>query len=667
MENPQTEPVTLPTTTTTTTTTEAEMSASPQQQEDFPSDQAIIVQGQVSSPSSGGGVVQEEEENEKDGLGVEESSLKIPEDEIEELGREEMRDGEELEEEEEEMDEDGGLEGRLLDYFNGIEEEREGRLLGQFLGTEDDEEGIPAETGDGCGVEGGQGEDAFDDTRNVGEGSLIQGGLMRTAQRPEGAEERHVFPQEDGMVKGILGGKKKREAVSPAGVEDKEGAMVKRVRFADSERGLEGGQDDEASDTEDVGSIESADVAQEDLARLVNAALQANAVLRQDTPGPESRTMRALQEDLDDLKKDMDEVQKDRAHWRNKVTGLNLKLGELKKWKKAKEQDEMEQRAVAKQNVEEAVKSGTAKRIQEMKKKCEEKISTLQQKHKAKLKEVNAKHAEDLLGKEEKWKKFKEDLNAKHEALKEDLLERHEGNKKRLKERLDKNTAELKETKEKFVAEKKQLRLEQQEAIKAAKPETNAAIKAKESELKQKDQSISQLEQKLEDSQAQISSLQHDNKILEEEKTRLSDQLSDSQTLVQTLQETNTNQTALSRQQTEAFEAEKVQFKETLAAAQADFVQTLDHERRSFRKQYDAAQEAKIAQKDLQRSNFALRTALEGRDRRLEGLREENGMLRGRVEKLEGRLEEGRLTPRRTSLRISKQHNPGFTLLHQLR
>ena len=456
------------------------MSASLQQQEDFPSDQAILAQGQASGLSSSCEILQEKEENEKDGLGVEESSLKIPEDEVEELAREEMRDGEGMKE----VKDDGGLEGRLLDYFHGIEEDREGRLLGQIFGTEDHEGGVLGEMEDGCGVEGGQGEDAFHDTMNVGEGSLIQGGLMRTAQRPEGAKVRHFFPQEDGMVKGILGGKKKREAVSPAGVEDKEGAMVKRVRFADSERGLEGGQDDEASDTEDVGSIESADVAQEDLARLVNAALQTNAVLRQDTPGPESRTMRALQEDLDDLKKDMDEVQKDRAHWRNKATELNVKLGELKKWKKTKEQDEMEQRAVAKQKIEEAVKSGTAKRIQEMRKKCEEKISTLEHKHKAKLESVNAKHVEELQAKEKKLKKFKEDLNAKHEALKEDLHERHEGNKKKLKQRLEMNSAELKRTKEKFTEEKKQLRLEQQEAINAAKPETNAAIKSKASELK---------------------------------------------------------------------------------------------------------------------------------------------------------------------------------------
>ncbi|KAI7658126.1 hypothetical protein KC318_g11420 [Hortaea werneckii] len=625
MEKPHTEPVTPP----TKTTTKANMAASPQEQGESLSDQAILAQGQVPSLSRGGEVLQKEEQDEEEVLGVEGSSLKISEDEVEELGREEMRGGEELEEEE--MEDDGGLDGRLLDYLNGIEEGREGRLLGQFFGTEADEEGIPAETGDGCGLEGWQGEQAFDDVEDGEEGSLIHGGLMKTAQLLEIPTERHVFPQGDGIVKGILGGKKKREAVSPAGVEDKEGAMVKRVRFANSERGLEGGQDDETSDTEDVGSTESADVAQEDLAGLVNAALQTNPVPRQDTPGPESKKMRAVQEDLDDLKKDMDEVQKDRAHWRNKVTGLNVKLGELKKWKKTKEQDEVEQRAVAKQKIEEAVKSGTAKRIQEMKEKCEEKISTLEQKQKAKLEALNTKHAEELLGKEEKWKKFREDLNAKHEALKEDLHERHEGNKKKLKQRLEMNSAELKKTKENFMEEKKRLRLQQLEAIKAAKPETNAAIKNKDSLLKAKDQTISQLEHELEDSQAQISSLQHDNKILEEEKTRLSDQLSESKLLVHTLQENYTNQTTLSRQQTEAFEAEKAQFKETLAAAEADFIRTLDHERRSARNQYDAAQEAKIAQKDLQRSNFALRTALEGRDRRLEGLREENGVLRGRV------------------------------------
>ncbi|KAI7541154.1 hypothetical protein KC316_g15440, partial [Hortaea werneckii] len=597
-----------------------------QGQEDFSPDQAISVQGQVSSLSSGGEILQEKDENEENVLGVKESSLKIAEDWNEELGREEAGVGEE-------MEEDGGLEGRPLDYFNGIAEDREGRLLGQFFGTEDDEEGIPAGTEDDRGLEGGQG-GVFDDVEGDEEGWLIQGGSMGTAQRSESAKERHVFPQEDGMVKGILGGKRKKDAVPASGMEDREGAMGKRVRFANSERGLEGEHDDEASDTEDVGSIESADVAQKDLAGLVNAALQTNAVPRQNTPGPESRTMRALQEDLDDLKKDMDEVQKDRAHWRNKATELNVKLGELKKWKKTEEQDEMEQRAVAKQKIEEAVKSGTAKRIQEMKKKCEEKISTLEQKHKAKLKEVNAKHAEELLGKEEKLKKFKDDLNAKHEALKDDLHERHERNKKRLKERLDKKSDELKEAKEDFAEEKKKLRLEQQEAIKAAKPETNATIKTKDSRLKQKDQSISQLEQKLEDSQTQTSSLQYHNKILEEEKTRLSDQLSESQTLIHTLQEANTNQTTLSRQQTEAFEAEKVRLEAALAAAQADFIQTLDHERRSARNQYDAAQGAKAEQMELQRTNFALRTALEGRDRRLEGLRVENGGLRGRVEEL---------------------------------
>lgn len=583
------------------------------------------------------GLCRRKGKTEKDGLGVEESSLKIPEDEIEKLGRKEMRSGEEMEE----VEDDGGLEGRLLGYFNGIEEDREGRLLGQFFGSEDDEEGIPAETEDGCGVEGGQGEDAFDDTGNVGEGSLIQGGLMRTAQQLESPTERDVSPQGDRMVKGLFGGKRDRDAVSPSGMAGQEGATVKRVRFADSEEEREGEQENLATTIENTGSMESGGLAPEDLAEVVSATLQRKAVTRQDTPGLESGTMRALQEGLDDLKKDMEEVQKDRAHWRNKVAGLNLKLGELKTWKKAKEQDDMEQRAVAKQKIEEAVNSGTAKRIQEMKKKCEEKISTLEQKHKTKLKEVNTKHAEDLLGKDEKWKKFKEDLNAKHEALKKDLLERHEGNKKRLKERLHKKNDELKEAKEDFAEEKKKLRLEQQEAIKAAKPETNAAIKNKDSQLKQKDQSISQLEQKLGDAQTQISSLQHHNDTLKEEISDLSDQFSDSQTLIHTLQETNTNQTAFSRQGNEAFEREKVQFKETLAAAQADFVETLDHERRSHRKQYDAAQEAKIAQKDLQRSNFALRTALEGRDRRLEGLRAENGGLKGRVEELEGRLGEG--------------------------
>ncbi|KAI7210803.1 hypothetical protein KC333_g8034 [Hortaea werneckii] len=601
------------------------MAASPQEQKDPSPEQAMVVQKVPFSPSfSGGEARQGKDENEEDGLGVEESSLKIAEDEVDELGREEMRDSEDMKE----VKDDGGLEGRLLDYFNGIEEDREGRLLGQFFGTEDDEGGIPAETEDGGGLEGGQG-GVFDDDEE---------GLIETAQQLESPMEQHVFPQEDEMVKGILSGKRKRDAVPASGMEDKEGAIMKRVRFADSEEECEGEKDDVATTIENTGSMESGGLSPKDLAEVVSATLQRKAVTRQDTPGPESGTMRALQEGLDDLKKDMEEVQKDRAHWRNKVTGLDLKLGELKKWKKAKEQDEMEQRAVAKQKIEEAVKSGTAKRMQEMKEKCEEKISTLEQKHKAKLKDVNAKHAEDLLGKEEKWKKFKEDLNAKHEALKEDLHERHEGNKKKLKQRLEMNSAELKKTKENFTEEKKRLRLEQQEAIKAAKPETNVAIKAKESELKQKDQSINQLEQKLEDSQAQISSLQHDNKILEEEKTRLSDQFSDSQTLIHTLQETNTNQTTLSRQQTEAFEREKVGFKETLAAAQAEFVETLDHERRSFRKQYDAAQEAKIAQKDLQRSNFALRTALEGRDRRLEGLREEMGVLSGKVEELEGRL-----------------------------
>ncbi|KAI7235110.1 hypothetical protein KC330_g4446 [Hortaea werneckii] len=614
----------------TKTLTKANMAEPVRGQEDFSPDQAISVQGQVSSLSSGGEIMQEGEENEEEVLGDEESSLKNSEYEVEELGREDVRGGEE-------MEDGGGLEGKLLDYFNGIEEDREGRLLGQFFGTEDDEEGIPAGTEDEGGLEGGQ-RGVFDDVEGDEEGSLIQGGSMGTAQRPESAKERHVFPQEDAMVKGILGGKRRRDAVPASGMEDREGAMGKRVRFTNSERGLEGEQDDEASDTEDVGSIESADVAQKDLAGLVNAALQTNAVPRQNTPGPESRTMRALQEDLDDLKKDMDEVQKDRAHWRNKATELNVKLGELKKWKKAKEQDEMEQRAVAKQKIEEAVKSGTAKRIQEMKKKCDGKISTLEQKHKAKLKEVNAKHAEDLLGKEEKWKKFKEDLNAKHDALKEDLHERHEGNKKRLKERLDKKSDELKEAKEDFAEEKKKLRLEQQEAIKAAKPETNAAIKSKDSQLKQKDQSISQLERKLEDSQTQISSLQHHNETLEEEKSHLSDQLTESQTLIHTLQEANANQTTLSRQQTEAFEAQKVRLEAALAAAQADFIQTLDHERRSARNQYDAAQGAKVEQMELQRTNFALRTALEGRDRRLEGLRVENGGLRGRVEELEGRL-----------------------------
>ncbi|GAB1735494.1 hypothetical protein NU219Hw_g3122t1 [Hortaea werneckii] len=465
---------------------------------------------------------------------------------------------------------------------------------------------------------------------------------LMNAQQREGSSDRHSLAEGDGSVKGFLGGKRERDAVSPSGMADKEGGMMKRVRFLDPKGEFEGSQDDVAKeDVEGVGSIESTDVAQEDLAGVVNAALQGNAVPRQDTRGPESRTMRALQEDLDDLKEDMDEVQKDRAHWRIKARELSVKLGELNKWKRAKEQDDMEQRAVAKQKIEEAVKSGTAKRIHEMREKCEEKVSTLEQKHKAKLKEVNTKHAEELHAREEKLKKLKEDLNAKHEALKEDLHERHEGNKKRLKERLDKKKEELTEAREDFAEEKKKLRLEQQEAIKAAKPETNATIKTKDSQLKQKDQSISQLEHALEDSQTQISSLQDSIQILEEASTRLSTQLSKSEIQIRTLQETNSLQTLQAQSQTETLEREKIKFKETLAAAEADFIRTLDHERRSARCQYDAAQGAKAEQMELQRTNFALRTALEGRDRRLEGLRGENGGLKRRVEELEGRYEWG--------------------------
>lgn len=609
-----------------------------------PSDQGILAQDQVPSLPIGGGVMQEEEGNGKDVLGgVEASSLKFSGDGDQELGKEEVRGGEEKED-------DGGLEDRLHDYFNGIEKDREGRLLGQLFGAEDDddEEGLlPAEMLEDGGGGGGlecerQGHRAFDDDiedDEEEEGSLVQGGWMRTvAQRPEGgAREREVFPTGDGVVKGFLGGKRKRDPVPASGME-REGAVEKRARFADSEQKGQGGQDDETSETEDVGSIESAHVAREDLAGVVNAAFRRNAVTRQDTPGPEPGMTRVLQEDFEDLRKDMDEVQEDRAHWRNKATELNVKLGELKKWKKEKEQAEMEQRAVEKQKIEEAVKSGTAKRIQEMKEKCEEKTSTLEKKHKAKLKEVNAKHAEELQAKEEKCKKFKEDLNAKHETLKEDLHERHEGNKKRLKARLDKKSDELKEAKEDFAEEKKKLRLEQQEAIKAAKPETNATIKAKDSLLKQRDQSISELEQKLADSHTQISSLQNHNEILEEARNYLSDQLSESQTLIHTLQETHSLQTQRSQAQAEASDREKSRLETAFAAAQADFVQTLDHERASFRKQYAAAQGAKAEQMELQRTNFALRTALEGRDRRLEGLRGENGGLRGRVEELEGRL-----------------------------
>ncbi|KAI7465964.1 hypothetical protein KC351_g14709 [Hortaea werneckii] len=148
-------------------------------------------------------------------------------------------------------------------------------------------------------------------------------------QQRDGSNEESSFAEGDGIVKGVLGGKRDRDAVSPSGVAENEGATVKRVRFADSEEKDEGEQDDETSDTEDVGSIELADVAQEDLAGATKAALHRNAVLRQDTPGPESRTMSGLQEDLDDLTKDMDEVQKDRTHWRIKATELSVKLGEL--------------------------------------------------------------------------------------------------------------------------------------------------------------------------------------------------------------------------------------------------------------------------------------------------------------------------------------------------
>ncbi|KAI7597692.1 hypothetical protein KC346_g14570, partial [Hortaea werneckii] len=454
----------------------------------------------------------------------------------------------------------------------------------------------------------------------------VQGeSMVMDAQQREGLSDRTLPAEGNGVVEGVLGGKRDRDAVSPSGVAGNEGAVVKRVRFVDSEETGEGERAEIVTTIDDTGSAESGGLVPEGLAEVADEVFQGDVLPRQDTPGPEARTLSGLQEDLDDLTKDMDEVQKDRTHWRIKATELGVKLGELRKWKQAKEREEMEQRAVASQKIEEAVRSGTAKRIQEMKEKNEEKMSALEQKHEAKLKVVNAKHAEQLLAKEEKWKKLKEDLTEKHEALKQDVHERHEGNKKKLKQRLEMNSAELKRTKENFAEEKKKLRLEQQEAIKAAKPETNAVIKSKDSFLKAKDQTINQLEHELSDSQTQVLSLQTSTKILKEEISHLSDQSTDSQSLIRTLQEALKNQTQRSEAQVEALEREKLRMEEAFTAAQAEFVETLDHERRSARIQYEAAQGAKAAEMESRRAVFALRTALEGKEGRVEGLRAEIG------------------------------------------
>ncbi|KAI6804906.1 hypothetical protein KC364_g15012 [Hortaea werneckii] len=600
MKDPQPGPVTPPT--TTTTTTKAEMYESlPQEQEEAQlADQRILGQGQepASSRSCGGEMLQEKGEDGDDvrvpsSKGVEKRGAGDGEMEEEEHG---------LGDERVEGEESGMMQGPFGFLTREASLERESRWVG-----EDGQDEVRDDIDDGGDDDDG--------------GSLsVQGESMviNPQQQRESPSGRHFLAIRDEI--------------------EEKGEREKRVRFADLEEKSEGGQDDVATTVEDTGSMESGALAPYNLAAVVNATLQRNAVLRQDTPGPESKTVRALEEDLDDLKKDMDEVQKDRAHWRIKATKLIAKLGELNKWKKAKEQEEMEQRAVATQKIEEAVKIGTVKRIQEMKMKNEGKISTLEQGHKAKLEGVNAAHAEALLAKEEKWKKFKDDLTTKHEALKENFHQRHEGNKKRLKERLDKKNDELKEAKENFAEEKKRLRLEQQEAIKAAKPETNAAIKSKDSLLKAKDQTISQLEHQLEDSQTQITSLKNHIQLLEEARTYLSTQLSSSQTLILTLQETISHQTQQHQAETESHEREKLHREEALATARAEFVRTLDHERRSARLQYDVAQGAKAAQMDLQRTVFALRTALEGRDGRLEGLGRENAGLRGRVEELEGRL-----------------------------
>ncbi|KAI7361967.1 hypothetical protein KC354_g7661 [Hortaea werneckii] len=618
MEGPQTTPVQSP----ATIMTKAEMSESlPQEQEEAQlADQRILGQGQepASSRSSSGEMLQEKGE---DGDDVRVPSSKS----VEKRG---AGDGE-MEEEEHglgdervEGEESGMMQGPFGFLTREASLERESRWVG-----EDGQDEVRDDIDDGGDDDDG--------------GSLsVQGESMviKPQQQRESPSGRHFLAIGNEIVGGILGWKRKSDDVSPSAMEGEKGEGLKRVRFADSKEKSEGRQDDVTTTVEDTGSMESGGLAPYNLAAVVNATLQGNAVLRQDTPGPEPKMMRALQEHLEDLKKDMDEVQKDRAHWRIKATELSARLGELNKWKKAKEQQEMEQRAVATQKIEEAVKIGTSKRIQEMKQKNEEKISTLEQRHKAKLEGVNAAHAEALLAKEEKWKKFKDELTAKHEALKQDFHERHEGNKKRLKERLDRKNDELKEAKENFAEEKKKLRLEQQEAIKAAKPETNAAIKSKDSLLKAKDQTISQLEHQLEDSQTQITSLKNHIQLLEEARTYLSTQLSSSQTLILTLQETISHQTQQHQAETESHEREKLHREEALATARAEFVRTLDHERRSARLQYDVAQGAKAAQMDLQRTVFALRTALEGRDGRLEGLGRENAGLRGRVEELEGRL-----------------------------
>ncbi|KAI7379163.1 hypothetical protein KC336_g19233, partial [Hortaea werneckii] len=522
MENSQPEPVTPP----TTTTTKAEMSESlPQEQAEAQlSDQGILEQDRrASSSSSSGEMLQEKGEDGED--------VRVPSSK----SAEKRGAGDGVMEEEEGLGEKrvGGAERRM------VMEVPDGLLTREASGE-------PESRWDG---EDGQDEfhDDIDESGddNDGDSLSVRGDSMGiNPQHGESPGGRHFLAIGDEIVGGILGWKRKSDDVSPSAMEREKGEREKRVRFADSEEKSEGGHDDVATTFEDTGSMESGGLAPYNLAAVVNATLQGNAVLPQDAPGPESKTMRALQEDLEDLKKDMDEVQKDRAHWRIKATELNAKLGELNKWKKAKEQEEMQQRAMATQKIEEAVKIGTATRLQEMKKKNEEKISTLEQRHKAKLEGVNAAHAEALLAKEEKWKKFKDDLTSKHEALKQDFHERHEGNKKRLKERLDKKNDELKEAKESFAEEKKKLRLEQQEAIKAAKPETNAAIKSKDSLLKTRDQTISQLEHQLEDSQ----------------------------TLILTLQETTSQQTQQHQSQTESHKREKLRLEEALATARAEFV-----------------------------------------------------------------------------------------------
>ncbi|TKA22470.1 hypothetical protein B0A50_08013 [Salinomyces thailandicus] len=365
------------------------------------------------------------------------------------------------------------------------------------------------------------------------------------------------------------------------------------------------------------------------------------------------------------LRAELHKVKEERNEWQIRAHDLEVEAAESKASQIVHKEGLIEQRTLTGQTIEEAAKGEIRKMIAEGSMASDAKFNDLldrcneqiQVKWKEQSEELRAKFqakaelriAEAKKIGEEKngdlrdranhnirilQQRLSEAMQAKdavsHRKQKEAQTAKHQLEISEMKEKVSNAHAELKEGKRQLEVERKKLKQEQREEIRKAKPETNAIIKEKETSLKVKQGEIRKLQDAVDNANKLDDIKAAENTALKGKIKELMEQLSSCVV-----------DSRLARNEGAEKDRAMNFLCEQRLAERAQFAKTLEHEGRKWQIQFEAAQNAKALQMQVQRANHQLRTAGESRDRRVMELLVVNEGLMAENERLKASLEVG--------------------------